>query len=212
MYKTVLVLLCSCLSFAIKSQATWQLKKEKDGIKAYVRDVEHYSINELRIESEIEGTINEAVAMMKDELTYKNITPHVAYVEHFKNEDDLMEVYMATRVPFPAKDRDGYYVNRFNYNKSKAMVTIDLSCPEDRIKKNSAYIRISDCKGFWQFQQISENKMLLNYQFVANPGGWVPEFIANLFLISNPIKTVANMKQAIKNPKFKGQSFDFMKK
>jgi len=143
--RIIVVITFSLFSLCSNAQGEWKLRKEKNGIRAYTRNVRNYNIDELRIVATMNGKLTQAVAMMKDEEMYSQITPNVKQAKIYRNEDTELELYMVTEVPFPAKYRDGYFVNTFSYDKNRDLVRIDVSCPEGHMERQRQYVRLTRC-------------------------------------------------------------------
>lgn len=198
---------CNTISLA---QAEWKFKKESEGIKAYIRPIDDYSIAEYKVTAEIDGRVKDIIALMKEESSYQRLFTDISHLEFFKNEDDRLEMYLVNRAPFPARDRDGYFISLFSYDHSTKTVRVDLDCPSDVHNVKNRHIRITRCKGHWEFKELSEKKIGVEHQFVADPGGFVPAFILNIFLVNNPISTIKRMREEVKDLPYSNHYFKFM--
>ena len=59
-----LICLSACLS--LTAQSDWVLKKQKDGISIYSRSSEISSFDDLRVEVDLKGTINQLATIQLD--------------------------------------------------------------------------------------------------------------------------------------------------
>jgi hypothetical protein len=196
---------------ALNGQSKWTLKKVEDEIYAYTRPSEGFGFHEFKVETEVYAPINALVALLKDESSYKYLFKEIIALEYKYHHESSMEMYLVYNTPFPAKKRDGYFKSQFNYDKKGENVRIDVFCSGNDHEYDSSYIHIERCEGFWLFEHIDDNKTRITYQFVADPGGIVPAFIANLFVVNKPIETVSKMKELVQNEQYWNKSFEFMK-
>ena len=58
------------------------------------------------------------------------------------------------------------------------------------IPQKKGITRIEEATGSWIFIPVSKNKIMVKYQFVADPGLNIPNWIINLFIVNGPYKTL----------------------
>lgn len=203
------IVILSC-SLSLFSQGEWKLRKEKYGVKAYTRSHSEYSISEYRVEAEVNGTIADILSIMTEESSYLRMFKDLEKLTFYNKRDDYFELYLVNKAPFPARDRDGYFISQFSYNPENNVARIDITCPNSQYH-HKKYIEITRCQGFWEFHQKSKDKVDVVQQFVADPGGFVPGFILNIFLVNNPITTIRDLKILLEEGKFERKEFEFLK-
>tara|TARA_B100000497_G_C7695043_1_gene424181 strand:- start:4963 stop:5598 length:636 start_codon:yes stop_codon:yes gene_type:complete len=210
MKKTGLLLLFLGFMLSVCSQGEWKLRKEKYGVKAYTRSHPDYSISEYKVEAKVNSTIADIISIMTEESSYLKMFKDLEELKFYKQRDDYFELYLVNRAPFPARDRDGYFVSQFSYDSKQQIARIDITCPNSQHHRKK-YIEITRCQGYWQFHQKNEHEVEVIQQFVADPGGFVPGFILNIFLVNNPINTIRDLKILLKEGLFKKKEFEFLK-
>jgi hypothetical protein len=57
------------------------------------------------------------------------------------------------------------------------------------------YLRIEISQGSWIFKKIDDNRVEVIHQFMSDPGGNIPKWIVNMFIVSGPYKTLENLKE-----------------
>jgi|GEM_PF-3412744 len=67
-YKTILVglVVLFVVNFAYSQETDWQLKRETDGFKIYIRNIAETGIKELKITTQFETSLNSIVALLND--------------------------------------------------------------------------------------------------------------------------------------------------
>lgn len=205
----VYMLLVSTI-YTTMGQGEWTYKKEKYDTKAYTRSHPDYSIDEYKIETILEADIADVISIMTEEISYTNMFKDLRDLSFIKQTDDLIELYLIKEAPFPARDRDGYFISLFSYDERTRTARIDITCPSTEHHR-SGLVEITRCKGFWEFEQLEKNKIALTHQFIADPGGYVPAFILNMLLVNNPLMVIRDLRILLEKEDFKRKEFEFLK-
>ena len=206
----VLLILFVGVMSSVNGQGEWKLRKEKHGVKAFTRSHPDYSISEYKVESEVQGNISDIISIMTEESSYLRMFKDLKELKFYDQRDDYFELYLVNKAPFPARDRDGYFISQFSYDSKNKTARIDVTCPSTEHHRKK-YIEITRCQGFWKFVQQEESVVHVTQQFVADPGGFVPGFILNIFLVNNPITTIRDLKILLSEGKYKKKEFEFLK-
>ena len=196
----------------LAGQDDWRLRKDVDGIKAYTREIDWTKFDEYRIESRMKGDISALLAVFKDFDVYAELFDGISDVTTHIDEPDKYLNYITVKAPFPAKNRDGVYLNELSYDEEKKLLHIQVSCVNDFYEPSKKYIQIEHCSGFWNITQLSDGNIDIVHQFVLDPGGFVPSFIINLQTTKNPIKSFKLLKELILLPKYQNQEFEILSK
>jgi len=199
----------SCTNYAYP-QGEWAFKKEKYGTKAYTRSHPNYSIEEYKVETIIEADIVDIISIMADESSYLRIFQDIIELRFFNQRDDYFEIYLVNEAPFPARDRDGWFISQLSYDPDTKTARVDITCPSSEYHQRK-HIEITRCQGHWKFIQLEEGKVSLTQQFIADPGGFVPAFILNIFLVNNPLTTIRDLKKVLKEGSYTRKEFEFLK-
>lgn len=210
MKKTLFLFTFLCLFETTLCQGEWKFRKENHGVKAYTRSHPDYSISEYRVKAEVNASIAEIISIMTEESSYLRMFKDLEELKFHEQRDDYFELYLVNKAPFPARDRDGYFISQFSYDPTNNTARIDITCPSTEHHRKK-YIEITRCKGYWEFYQKDENIVEVTQQFIADPGGFVPGFILNIFLVNNPILTIRDLKILLKEGNYEKKEFDFLK-
>ena len=209
MKRLLLLIVIISASFLANAQGEWKLRKEKYGVKAYTRSHPDYSISEYKVEAEVKGSISDIISIMTDENSYLRMFKDLEKLKFYKQRDDYFELYLVNRAPFPARDRDGYFISEFSYDPQSNTARIDITCPSSEHHRKK-YIEITRCQGFWEFFQKDVDIVEVKQQFIADPGGIVPGFILNMFLVNNPITTIRDLKILLEEGDYVKREFKFL--
>jgi hypothetical protein len=193
MKNLIIILLFFLIPF---SNSEWQLKKEKDGIEIYTRNVEGSSFLEFKAVMILKNVgLTDVLDIILDVENYESLYADCMNPKVLKTEGKYYDIhYIQTKGPLTVKDRDGVYeqVTKLENNGKHAIVY--LKPLPDYIEENKNMVRIRNGTGFWELEENKENEIKVVYQFHGEPGGDIPAWLANSFVVSHPFKTMKNLK------------------
>ena len=181
-------------------ESDWDLKKEKSGIEIYTRRVEGSSFEEFKAVTSIPNTsMSDVLNIILDVDNYENLFPDCVNPKVLKQEGKWYDIhYIQTKGPFTVKDRDSVFEQKTEINDNGKLARITLNPLPDYFPENKNMIRIRKGTGFWVLEEDNSNNVKVTYQFHGEPGGEIPAWIANSFVVSHPLKTLENLKKIIK--------------
>lgn len=188
---------------SVFSQDTiWELRKNEEGIKVYIRKFENSKIIEFKATAIFDGPVSSLVSVLKDVESYHKWMTNLTIAKKLKtlNENEWYTYYMA-EVPWPLDDRDIIYLVRLVKIKESTIITIESK--PDFAPKIKDYVRIKIAKGKWVFTPVSKNKTQILYQFYGDPEISVPVWIMNLFIVDGPYNTIKDLKLTAVKSKYK---------
>lgn len=174
----------------------WKLEKDKDGIKVYTRHVEGYQIKEFKAVSIIEAKMEDILTLVLDAEHYAEWMSNTTSAKTIKTEEngDFL-VYYQLSLPWPMQDRDAISQNQIISGTDSTVIRTVLL--PDYLPADSKLVRMKVANGGWVFKPLADNRCHLTYQFVADPSTKVPGWIANLFVVESPYKTIFNLKERL---------------
>lgn len=175
----------------------WELEKNANGIKVYTRKNEGQPIKEFKAVSTIFASrvrIAEVVTRITD---YPNWFPHCGEAKVRKIISSTeRQVYYRLDLPWPADDRDCLMTMKVILNKVKKETIINFSNIGGDTKLSDA-VRMPDAKGFWKLTSLEDEKTKVTYQFSSDPGGNLPSWIINMFIVDGPYDTFIELKKKV---------------
>ncbi len=187
----------------IPADSTWVLEKDKNGIKVYTRKVEGFEIKEFKAITTMNVPISALVALVIDVETYPKWVENVKSSKILKvvSEDEII-YYNEIKVPWPLSNRDNIVIAKVIRNAGTNVAKVDMKGRPDYLPKDPDIVRIPEANGFWEFVQGENDETEVYLQYLADPGGNVPAWIVNMFIIDGPYKTLMNMKEFVKKEKY----------
>jgi len=201
------------LNNPIQAQSDWELKKENEDIKVYTCKKPGSSFKAFKVVSLIEAnSITVVAAAILDVDKYKKWMPdseEVALIKKFNDSDDIH--YVRTAAPWPVNDRDGVYEQKARYHKEDNRVVIELNMlKEYDYPKDDKVVRMTAGSGFWEITDAGEGKYKIVYEYLANPGGSIPAWLANSSVVNIPFEMMENLKALVEEGIWDDANLDFI--
>lgn len=194
MKKIILLFALSLLSLVSFSQKDeWSLAKDKNGIKVYTKSAEEAKIKEFKAIA----TINASALAIEKEL--KNVEKHDQWIKDVLNPQILKKVneneyysYYELKIPFPFDNRD--MILHVTCKTENEVINISQKTASTYISKKSGIVRMPISEGNWKLTPQGKGATVVHYQFLADPGGSIPSWITNMFIVDGPYSTLLNLK------------------
>lgn len=190
---TILVLL---FTYSADAQENWKLVKEEDGIKVYTKFESGSDYKAFKAEMQINCKIEYIVEVLKKSDSINNWIVNCKGIKLLKTEDSDQYYYIETSLPFPFKNRDMvYHFQYIGINSDKVKVNV-IGIP-DYVLPREGIVRLSKANGFWLFTSVDTNKTDVTYQMHVEPGGLIPAWLANPFIVNVPFSTFKELRKII---------------
>lgn len=180
----------------------WEKVSNKDDILVERRTVEGSNLKEFRGRGVIDAPVARVLAVLQDaphrhEWMSDCATSYVLEEDHGRR---MQIAYHRTKAPWPVADRDS--INR-------AEIIIDLSArrivlPFEAIEHPKGppvkgVVRMPFLRGHWVLSPVREGRATeVEYQVHANPGGSLPEWLANAASKKIPHHTLLGLRRQVK--------------
>ena len=86
----------------------WELRKDKNGIQVYTREVEGSNLDEFKGVGTVNASVESIVQILQDADNMKDWLPDCKESELLKLEQKDQYHYTITTAPWPVKNRDSY--------------------------------------------------------------------------------------------------------
>lgn len=201
-----LAVLCLALATAASARAeegrgAWEKVSDKDGIVVQRRSVDGYKLKEFLGRGIIAAPITRVLAVIRDANRRAEWMPSCAD-SHLLEENLAARTQIAyhrTKAPWPVSDRDS--INRAEMIVELAKnrvyfpfeaVTLPAAPPVKGV------VRMPFMRGHWLLTPVHGGKATeAEYQVFANPGGSLPDWLANLASKTLPRETIAGLRKQV---------------
>lgn len=185
-----------------QGKGPWERVSTSDGILVERRTVPGSNLKEFRGRGLVEAPLGRVLAIIRD-------APHRCewmaqcaqdYVVE-ENEAERTQIsYHRTKAPWPVADRDS--INRAELRVDLAQHRVFLpfeAIPHPKVPPVKGVVRMPFLRGHWLLQPASGGSATeVEYQVHANPGGSLPEWMANLASKKLPLLTIVGLRKQSK--------------
>jgi hypothetical protein len=184
-----------------KKENPWVLKKDKEGIKVFVRNVEGIEFKEFMGVAVLETPIEKINAIMGDVPNQVNWMCDMIESKVVKADPVNPIQYNVITAPL-VSNRDIVIQTRVVKSPGK-IVRYFQGITVDSIPPRKGIVRMPKMVGKWMFESIGKNQTRVTYQNLADPGGSLPAGLVNLTVVKQPFVSIDGMRKQLSNPKFK---------
>ena len=191
MFKYFILFSIFLFSYQKEFPTDWVLKKDKNQIKVYLRNLD-YNSQQYRAETIVEADINSVSSHILDfnnsfKWMYKLKSSKILS----KKSDSLFYVYFTIKMNWPLKNRD--LVSDVIVSKTENKVIIELNSVPGYMEINPNFERIKDTKSVWKIEYLTKNKTKVSLQSYAVIER-IPTFISDFFILESPLYSLNNLK------------------
>lgn len=191
------------------SAQSWETVAQGDNLRVERRDYPGSALHEVRGRIRLKASLNALMALLKDAATNQQWVYRSGGARILQEEGYARAyVYGVIDAPWPMQDRDT--VVRFDYRQaSGGDITISITNAPDYLPQSQAYVRVPDFGGFWHLQRQQEGWVEVTYQVRGDPGGWIPEWVANYAAVTSVTRTLQAMVWAV--ARYNGARSEFVR-
>ena len=192
-----LVLLLIGVSPMLIAQS-WDLRKDEDGIKVFTKVNAGHPFESFKAEMKIDLTVPEITQFLKHMDAHPEAFPDTKEIRILERPNDSTQIqYAYTDAPWPVSDRDGVYKLVFQYNKKTGQLVTKAKALPKYLPEVEDVVRIALSDTYWIATPIDESSIKLEYIVHADPGGNIPEWLANSAAVDVPFDTFTNIRKAL---------------
>jgi hypothetical protein len=173
----------------------WELRKDKNGIKVYVRSNDESSFDEFKANTTLQNvSLQEAFELIMNIKNYETWFPDCSNPRILEQIDKYHHLhYIETLSPWPVDDRCGVYEQSAVFRNGDKTAEIVFKAKPDYPIDAEDMVRISDARGKWTLEE-KNNILSVTYEFKGDPGGDIPAWLANSFVVKHPFETLTNFR------------------
>ena len=192
------------------SQENWELTKETEGIKVYTKKENDHKFETFKANVIINSSIHHFISILSNIEKLPNWGYKVKEANLLERSGDTLQIYYSVaKAPFPYKDRDGVYLNRFRWQSKTKTLMVDIEILENYLDQNEKYVRVKG-NGYWKVKELPNNKIHVTFSMQIDPGGSISAWLANMFVEDTPFNTLFNLKTVLESDDFVKHTYDFI--
>ena len=200
------------INLSFTSSIDWELRKSSNGIYVYTRQGIKSDIKEVRCVTNFQSNLKNLVYFIKD------ISAHPQYIYKCKMSfilknvnDSELYYYHETAAPWPVANRYGVIYYKITQNNSTKVVTIKSNGILGMYPNQPDLVEVPALTATWTFTPKSDGTVDGEYYIYLNPGGNIPTWLINLFVVDGPYSTITKMKEMLQNEKYNQCKVNFIK-
>ena len=174
----------------------WKLARDKNGVKIYTYMREGSKIKEFKVFTTFITSLEKMVEVLLDVNNYKYWSENLKYSELLKKiSDNEIILYSQLKIPWPFDNRDVVNHTVVTWSPSKDTVSMSIKSMPDYIPEKKGVVRMPMVDGGWRICRMSPDSVNVVYFFDADPGGNMPAWLVNIFIVEGPYKTISNLRK-----------------
>ncbi|WP_268800717.1 START domain-containing protein [Pseudomonas huanghezhanensis] len=171
----------------------WQVAKDEDGIKVSLSEVAGSKYKAYRGVTVIKANIAKLRALQEDVAGACAWIHECKLQKVLKVEGDKAWTYSQFNTPWPVTPRDSV-LQITTVQGADGTLTRNLEEQPKYIPEEKGFVRVSQVEGFWKFVPKGAGETEVTYQVHTEPGGSVPSWLANKFVVDAPFNTLKALK------------------
>jgi len=169
-----------------------------DDIRVWTRHVKGSDMKAFRGVTVLESTVTAPIALLQD------VKRANEWVFNCKAMDLIEELsstnaiyYTVTSMPWPVKNRDSISETTITQNPDTGAVLVTMSARNDIFPVNDDHIRVTEFEGTWLIEPLEGNSIRVTYEAHADPGGALPSWLVNSFVVEAPLNTLREFRKVV---------------
>jgi hypothetical protein len=182
-----------------KKENPWILKKDKDGIKVFIREVEGIAFKEFL------GVITVDFPIEKVEKLMNNVPNQVNWlcdtIESKVISADPVNPIQYNVITAPLVSNRDVVIQTKVVRAPGKITRYFHATTHPSVPERKGIVRMPKMLGMWMFEAVGKNQTKVTYQNLADPGGSLPSGLVNLTVVKMPFVSLTNMREQLKNMK-----------
>jgi hypothetical protein len=181
------------------AQTTWQLAKEKKGIKVYTGKNDSSAFKSIKVETVLDGSWQKLSDILIDVKRQPEWVYHSRKTEVIKRISAQEVLYYAeTALPWPLNNRDAVVRIKIFYDPALRIGKVSSTSEQNQLPPKNGLVRVAHYKAAWEVRVLDENKLGVTYFLQVDPGGSIPAAVVNMFVSSGPYETFNRLAELLR--------------
>ncbi|MEK9713483.1 MAG: START domain-containing protein [Thalassolituus sp.] len=208
------IALIAVVTLAVPAWAgNWEeAKYDKDNdIRVFTRSVKGSDMKAFRGEMIMPSTLTAPIALLQDvdragEWVFN--CRAMALIEELSDTQALY--YTVTEMPWPVMNRDNISETNIVQDAETNAVTVTISARNDVFPENDDHVRIRELVATWTVEPLNDGLVRIVYEAHADPGGGLPSWLVNSFVVDAPLQTLRNMRKLLDDERYQLAQRDYI--
>jgi len=184
-------------SATLQGQSAWELKKDENGVKVYVRSVVNQPMKESKAITQFSSSPEAVVKLILDYPRYGDWVPRVLNAREVERSSDTDIIsYSLNDSPWPVSDRDLVLRNTIK-RAADGSITLTMKAISGKVPPKSGVVRMTFYEGFYQITPKGNGQVEVVYQALLDPAGSIPAWMANMAVVDTPYDLLQGMRKKL---------------
>lgn len=176
----------------------WKKSLDKDDIVIYTRRAESSKLDEILAITKMEGSLEDFRRIITDIEIIPDWVPDCKSAEIIEsaNENDII-YRMVLKVPFPFSNRQN--IQQLKLSEAEDELKVQVVFRPDKVTADDDIVLMEEGSGEWLIQKVSDKEISIRFQYFADPGGEIPDWLVNSFIVKSPFHSLQRLRKLLKN-------------
>lgn len=182
----------------------WEHASDSQGIKIWTRQIPGHPVKDFRALMTVDAPMATVVATLTDVNTFPQwfwMMNEARVLEGVALDDAYL--YFSLKPIWPVSARDTVIRARVSQDPSTLAVSIDVHAEPGRIPPVKDHVRIPAMKSGWKLTPLSKTQTSLELVGHADPGGFIPLWLANMVVTVMPKETFKKLREHLADPRYR---------
>ncbi|MDZ4846276.1 MAG: START domain-containing protein [Chitinophagales bacterium] len=179
------------------AQDGWQLERDKNGVKVYTRKTQTSNMKDSRAIAVVNSDTREVLNLLLDFENHWKWMDRIKISRTLKKiSDNEFYVYYEALAPWPVSNRD--VVTKYKVKLSPdGKVMLEAIGEPNYIPAKDGIVRIPESISSWEIIPLENNKVQIIFTSHSDPGGSIPDWLANTTATDNPFNKLLKLKEQV---------------
>lgn len=190
--------------FVLPANASgWEEVKRENGIVVYEKEAPGRDLATFRGVAKVDADLYQVLAVLADNDRRTEWQHRCIDARTIEHKGGFKRVaYNRTDAPWPADDRDVVLMTNVRVAKPGKLLFAEFrGISHRKMPKVDGVVRMPYLKGHYKLEWLSDTQTRVEYLVDADPGGWLPDWIANRASKELPFKTLTGLRKQVKRTK-----------
>ncbi len=194
LHRVAMVCGLSVLMVGAAHAEDWKVAKNEEGIKVSLSEVPGSQYKAYQGVTTIKAPMAKVLGLQEDAAGACAWIHECKSQKLLKHEGDQSWTYTQFNTPWPVTPRDSV-LQVTSVKGSDGSLTRNLKGVPTYIPEEKGFVRVAQVEGFWKMVPKGDNSTEVTYQVHTEPGGSVPSWLANKFVVDAPFNTLKALKE-----------------
>ncbi|MBA1204503.1 START domain-containing protein [Pseudomonas capeferrum] len=176
----------------------WQVAKDEEGIQVSLSEVPGSKYKAYRSVALIKAPMARVKTLQEDVAGACAWIYECQSQKLLKHEGNQAWTYTRFKAPWPVTARDSV-LHVVTTEQADGSLMRTLEGQPNYLPPEQGYVRVAAVKGFWRLVPKGDSTEV-TYQVHTEPGGSVPSWLANKFVVDAPFNTLKGLKARAEKP------------